>query len=781
MLSEIKMTMSLATAGVTDALNKAKTGVTNFSSTALEKFGNVAKYASGALVAAFVASAKSALDYGKELSTLADLSNTTVEEFQKLTFGANTVGIENQKLADIFKDVGDKIGDFAQTGGGPLLDFFENIGPAVGVTIEDFQRLSGPEALQLYYDSLSKVNLSQADMTFYMEAIASDATALNPLLEDGGKKWEKYADEMERAGLIMSEEMIEELKRAQLEIDMLKNKTTVETVNMLAAWKLFFKGLGQLWTEVDNILYGLGDVIAGTFTFDEKQLQAGWDRVFDTFSNGYARIKDVIDQQLFDWGIGGVEQIEIPLPEFDDEMMAAYKDGLVDATNAVTEAQRKAAKSREEINKLDAKISAETLKRLALEQTAEEALAAAEKRRLDAMIALQVAGLGGDELKIKEAQLVVAEALTDEAKARKKVKDELAKIDQEIADLLQTSIEWSAKLLVEESLLFEQKRLEKELKEAIARGDIDAAKVTKEAIEIEKEILQIMKDHGVTRGEAVKYVTELRNEEAMLAAEKEAADALEAERKQKIKDMQRELFDAQIAGDDLAIMAAEKKIALEETALSIMDEFKVSYGEAKDMAEDWLRMMAGADLNNSGFTTFFEQREFDRIQAERQDILDDALAAEEREQREQGGNIRNVSEERRDTGSVWERAAAAREQRLRDRENDRLNRIRDPEERAKVLAEIEEARRQREAEQKEEAFNKLNEDRLGPDGKPMDEDGNQLDQDGVLRDPQGKPVDQNGKPIPEPKKPQTLDEVVEKMGEIHKTIKSIDKSLKCEP
>ena len=33
-------------------------------------------------------------------------------------------------------------------------DFFENIAPKVGVTAEMFRNLSGPEALQLYYNSI---------------------------------------------------------------------------------------------------------------------------------------------------------------------------------------------------------------------------------------------------------------------------------------------------------------------------------------------------------------------------------------------------------------------------------------------------------------------------------------------------------------------------------------------------------------------------------------------------------------------------------------------------
>ncbi|MGK6755224.1 hypothetical protein ACKUV4_015340 [Acinetobacter baumannii] len=70
---------------------------------------------------------------------------------------AETAGISLESFADKMKDMQDRIGDFQQTGGGPLADFFTNIAPKVGVTIQQFQKLSGPEALQLFYNSLEKL------------------------------------------------------------------------------------------------------------------------------------------------------------------------------------------------------------------------------------------------------------------------------------------------------------------------------------------------------------------------------------------------------------------------------------------------------------------------------------------------------------------------------------------------------------------------------------------------------------------------------------------------
>lgn len=145
----------------------------------------------------------------KDLTTLANVSDTSVENFQRLAFGARQVGIEQDKLADIFKDTQDKVGDFLETGGGALADFFENIAPKVGVTAAQFRNLSGPQALQLYVSSLEKANLSSAQMTFYLEAIASDSARLLPLLRNNGEGFARAADEADRLGAVIGQDLIQ--------------------------------------------------------------------------------------------------------------------------------------------------------------------------------------------------------------------------------------------------------------------------------------------------------------------------------------------------------------------------------------------------------------------------------------------------------------------------------------------------------------------------------------------------------------------------------------------
>ena len=173
-----------------------------------DRFAGLSALTGGLSAGAIGVMVKNVAEMGREIDKLSQISGASTDEFQRLAFGAKTVGIEQDKLADIFKDTSDKVGEFLATGGGPLKDFFEVIAPKVGVTAQAFRDLSGPQALQLYFDSLQKAGVEQKQMTFYMEAIANDATALTPLLRDNGRAFRELGDEAERFGSVMSGDAI---------------------------------------------------------------------------------------------------------------------------------------------------------------------------------------------------------------------------------------------------------------------------------------------------------------------------------------------------------------------------------------------------------------------------------------------------------------------------------------------------------------------------------------------------------------------------------------------
>lgn len=141
----------------------------------------------------------------KELQNFARTANTSVEEFSATAFAVKDVGIESDKLADISKDVREKLGDYLRGEGGEFKDFFEIIAPKIDLTAEKLKGLSGPDVLQAVKNAMDELNVSSEEQIVYLEDLASDASLLIPLLEDNGRALKEKADRARELGLTISE------------------------------------------------------------------------------------------------------------------------------------------------------------------------------------------------------------------------------------------------------------------------------------------------------------------------------------------------------------------------------------------------------------------------------------------------------------------------------------------------------------------------------------------------------------------------------------------------
>ena len=243
-LNDLLVHIGADISGLDSALKKAGAGLATFA-----KASAAAAVAVGGSLAAMTLSG---LKLGNEIEILARRANATPEAFQRMAAGARRVGIDSEGLSDILQDVNDKIGDFMATGAGGMADFFENIAPRVGVTADMFKKLSGPQALQLYVSSLEKAGLNQQEMTFYMEALASETTSLLPLLRNGGVAMQQFGDEAQSAGQIFSTDVLQSLKNADAAISRmgnvfitLRNQLAVEMAPILEKVANQFNELAQ--------------------------------------------------------------------------------------------------------------------------------------------------------------------------------------------------------------------------------------------------------------------------------------------------------------------------------------------------------------------------------------------------------------------------------------------------------------------------------------------------------------------------------------------------------
>lgn len=245
----------------------------------MRELGKEAK-AAGVVIGTVLAGAMTAtavqvrrlIQESQQITVLSRLSGEAAGKFQEWSIAARTVGVEQDKLADILKDTQDKVGDFLQTGGGAMADFFEQIAPKVGVTAEQFRKLGGSDALQLYVDSLEKANVSQSEMTFYMEAIASDSSKLVPLLRNNGDGFKYWADYAREVGAVMDDQTIAATQR--LDVEMQKMRLSVDGM-----WKQALPGLLPALSDFANLLNsqafrdGFNVIVNGAVTAAQKLVE----------------------------------------------------------------------------------------------------------------------------------------------------------------------------------------------------------------------------------------------------------------------------------------------------------------------------------------------------------------------------------------------------------------------------------------------------------------------------------------------------------------------------
>lgn len=212
-----------------------------------------------------------------EIQKFANLANSSVITFQGLAGASELLGINQDKLADQLKDFNEKLGEFASVGSGGAKDFFEQIAVKTEKGAEgskklakEMSKMNGVEALQKYVDVLEQAGVNQQQMSFYLESMGSDLTALIPILKDGGKLWKDYQTALEEAGVITSEQAIEksallqaQTKSLQLQYGALKSTLAEQMMPVLSNTISHFTTGSKQGGQFTGILTGLTAVAKG--------------------------------------------------------------------------------------------------------------------------------------------------------------------------------------------------------------------------------------------------------------------------------------------------------------------------------------------------------------------------------------------------------------------------------------------------------------------------------------------------------------------------------------
>jgi hypothetical protein len=260
---------------------------------------------SGAALAGIKA-AYSSLDQTAQLGRNVGIA---AQQWHAYAQAAEWAGSSSERLADVIKDLNVKIADAAKTGGGPMADFFKQIGQSA----QSWAALSPDEQLRRFTAELQK--MSASDARFWLDELNDAAAELFDTLYTRNGELLTFADSIEAMGMALTGGQFAAVRDARLELDRLVSV------------------IGALWQQVKASMapaVAEGSRLIRTWITDSAEAKGG----FAELGKGIALY--VIDgveqasralQALMQWVDQTINKIE---PLMNESMRAPYLKARAD-------------------------------------------------------------------------------------------------------------------------------------------------------------------------------------------------------------------------------------------------------------------------------------------------------------------------------------------------------------------------------------------------------------------------------------------------------------------
>lgn len=199
--------------------------------------GAAAAVSAGAITTLVVSSSKA----NKELATLARQAKLTTTEFRALAFATEQYGINGEQIADISKDISDKVGEFATEGTGAFQDYIDVMGlteAQAQATAERFQFMSGPDVLQEMVAQMEGAGATTAKMTFALESMGNDASRLIPLFKENGVELDRLTSRFDSAtsAIALTSAQSQQLDKAAESFSVLSEQSSLAAQQLAAVF-----------------------------------------------------------------------------------------------------------------------------------------------------------------------------------------------------------------------------------------------------------------------------------------------------------------------------------------------------------------------------------------------------------------------------------------------------------------------------------------------------------------------------------------------------------------
>jgi lambda family phage tail tape measure protein len=130
----------------------------------------------------------------------------STQELLAWQFAAEKAGVSGDNMADIFKDIGDKIGDAVLNKSGEAVDALN----ALGLSADRLSKASPDEQLLAIGEALSKIG-TNAEKTTILESLGNDLSKLLPLFDNNNSKLKAFIQQAKDYGVAPKPESINDL------------------------------------------------------------------------------------------------------------------------------------------------------------------------------------------------------------------------------------------------------------------------------------------------------------------------------------------------------------------------------------------------------------------------------------------------------------------------------------------------------------------------------------------------------------------------------------------
>lgn len=216
--------------------------------------------------------------------------NMSTQSLLAWQYAAGKAGVSGDQMADIFKDIGDKIGDAVLNQSGEAVDALN----ALGLSAKKLATESPDKQLLAISNALGKIK-TNAEKTTILESLGNDLSKLLPLLDQGGEKLRQYMDASKQFGVAPDDADIEKLVKVNTLFEDMEtqiNGVKIEIATGLASIDLSglqnaIADMGDVFKD-PQVIQGLTDLVGGVVDLATWLVKVGSEagRLIDLYKGG---------------------------------------------------------------------------------------------------------------------------------------------------------------------------------------------------------------------------------------------------------------------------------------------------------------------------------------------------------------------------------------------------------------------------------------------------------------------------------------------------------------